>query len=314
MARKPILIHKKVYIPKYEVVKAPTKVLGIDVDEYESKCEYNMELYNHILDCHEKIDFNEPNKKSYIDRLLKTPLAMTTSPCNDLYRTITFACASQALFRSFIDKLDGVISLYTTCTVSPAPNPGDLERIEAMKKRCEELYNRMATLLKQPEYQKFMYYWRKYINDDYHFPKVCPINDEAYKYDDYKDVLKVDDINIFDYFNDINNTMSRVTKYSSNYFKFFNYCSAGYNYLTFSIYNHDVIERIIKVLEETRDKIINANRTLSVLPKEIQERIDSLTLLISEFHKFNWSLQSMLFNKKLTKYNKRYGGFEPKKK
>ena len=139
-----------------------------------------------------KVNFKKPNKKSFMAKLYGIPLDVDLNPATQLYTSLRFVPAYHVILKNTLARVNEIeeecelmirtgnydgINVFNKTTL--LANMEGLKQIKLSLIKLEDGYKLLAG---NPTISRFLHYWSEYKKNGYRFPKVCMVNDEAFKF------------------------------------------------------------------------------------------------------------------------------------
>ena len=180
------------------------KLINMTVMDY---IKYAVDVLKDISKFVKRVNLNAPNKKTFSGRLFDIPLYADTNPATLLGTYLRFVPAYYSYTQDALDKVNEIekeyqdmINNYSFNNLTVYNKTSLLATFEGLKQYKLSLLKILECfefILNNPYINRFSFYWNKYRKTK-HFPKKCLVNDEAYKFTEYMNMLTIKGETIFE--------------------------------------------------------------------------------------------------------------------
>jgi hypothetical protein len=242
-----------------------------------------------------KVNFKKSNKKSFMAKLYGIPLDVDLNPATQLYTSLRFVPAYHSILKNTLNRVDKIEEEYELMiktgnfdgvnVFNKTTLLANLEGLKQIKLSLIKLEDGYRLLASNPTISRFLHYWSEYKNNGYRFPKVCMVNDEAFKFVDYYEELKVDGVNIFDKYNELVRYANKI-KHKNGKGSLFNINTSFEAYTIYQAKKNNLIDRMIECINNLEAKLLaQKNNKYVTNVDQINSQLTSIGLIRNEFLK-----------------------------
>ena len=266
-----------------------------------------------------KVDLNEPFKQNLLNRFIGVDMAVDyVSNTHYLYSLLERLEFFYSHFDFLLERINNVENEFKNIVANNDLNNASLsskvisltqlKSIKELKLSMLTLDNCFKMILNNPKIIVFCYYWKKYKENNYHFPKECIVNDIGYTLFEYEEKLMIDGINVFDKYNEILDIVTLIKKFSTTSSSTFAvHVGERYRKLRFKIYKNKIVYKMIELLDKLKEEIYFKQKE-TTNRDEIEKyrgQLTTIQIIKNEFLKLQIEIEQIINNKRLLSIAKR---------
>ena len=301
-----VIVNKKVMDVQKKVHDELVELGG---NEFYSYALYQLQTVIKLL---RKVDLNNPYKQNILSRMVEIDLSTDfMSKTFLLYNGLVQLYEINDRFDEFMLDIDNLIikvnsdignlneklSLTNkTIFLSQIKTLGQFKMSTMIVKECYDL------ILGNPEVQKFMFYWERYLKGN-NVPAKTLFNDNIYLVREFRKDLMIDGISCYAFYNRIDRMIRLIWKYSWLGSAIFDmHVGMQYMHLKYDIYQGgmilDMVNKIDLLLEQIKKNDLNEN-------EDLMRKYHALIIIKNEFLDLQEEVKRIINSPRISRYAKK---------